>query len=151
MRTQLDCSHNLPVPPRAAYLYVASILPLLAAGLSMMLVGRSTAQTSPQPGTPQWAREFGTSGNDYAGGLALDLAGNILIVGGSSDFTDAFVRKYDPRGNLLWAREFDVGYGGGQFVGADPAGNVYVVGIATVPLPGQSLAGADDIFVRKYS
>jgi hypothetical protein len=78
------------------------------------------AQTSPQAGTPQWVSEFGTTGNDYAGGLALDQPGNILIVGGSSDFTDAFVRKYDPRGNVVWERTFEVGYGGGQFVGADP-------------------------------
>jgi len=56
------------------------------------------------PGIPQWVREFGTPGNDFAGGVAVDPSGNALIVGGSNGFTDAFVRKYDSNGNVLWSR-----------------------------------------------
>ena len=103
------------------------------------------------PGIPQWVREFGTPGNDFAGGVAVDPSGNALIVGGSNGFTDAFVRKYDSNGNVLWSREFAVGYGGAQFVGTDHLGNIYVVGGAMASVSGQPYAGATDVFVCKYS
>ena len=103
------------------------------------------------PETPQWVREFGTTGNDYAGGVAVDPSGNAVMVGGSSDFTAAFVNKYDPSGNVLWSHEFPLGFGGAGFVGTDRLGNIYVVGGTTVSLVGQPYAGASDIFVRKYS
>ena len=105
-------------------------------------------------GNPQWTRQFGTSSNDSALGLAADATGVYLvgrtdgaITGSSAGSTDAFVRKYDTDGNELWTRQFGT-TGGDQATGAavDSSG-VYVSGFAGFSLPGQSAFGA---FVRKY-
>ena len=68
----------------------------------------------------------------------------------SAGNADAFVRKYDADGVELWTRQF----GSSSFdqalgVSSDSSG-VYVVGQTRGTLPGQSSAGRDDAFIRKY-
>src|SRR2546426_3664206 len=61
-----------------------------------------------------WTQQFGTSGYDYASGLAVDATGVYVAGTTSGSFpgetlqgsTDAFVRKYDVRGEVLWTRQF---------------------------------------------
>ncbi len=106
-------------------------------------------------GTLLWKREFEAA---TAGGVTLDAAGNIYLVGTATGvlpdqifaggFYDAFLRKYDASGIELWTRQFGSdGDDGARGAAADGSGNVYVVGQAVGALPGQTSGGA---FVRKY-
>ena len=99
-------------------------------------------------GNTLWANSYGGAGEEYAGLLALDKYGHILISGnllGSSDFdpgpgtmiltsagqSDALILKIDAvSGQLIWARNI----GGeandnGHFIGIDSTGNVYTSGL----------------------
>ena len=92
-----------------------------------------------------WSKNFGNQFNDVAGGIAVDPAGNITIVGsfenkgpisfGSGDEhvslgeSDAYIARFDTDGKLAWARTFgaereDVAWG----VAADSAGNTVTTG-----------------------
>lgn len=61
---------------------------------------------------------------------------------------DAFVRKYDAFGALLWVRQF--GTAEAFAVAVDSLGNVLVAGRTFGALPGNANAGESDAFVRKY-
>jgi len=112
-----------------------------------------------------WTRQFGTQSQDGATGVTVDGAGNLYVVGFTRgaiagqtspvglDY-DAYLRKYDSDGNELWTRQFgtprvlveDLT----SDVAVDGAGNVYVVGFTSGPLPGQANLGEDDVYLRKY-
>ena len=108
-----------------------------------------------------WTRQFGSSTEDVAQGVAVDDSGNVYVVGWtsgtlpgqtSSGGIDAFVRKYDGSGDEIWTRQFgtstsDLASGG---VAVDGSGNVYVAGYTLGTLPGQTSSGDFDVFVRKY-
>jgi hypothetical protein len=109
-----------------------------------------------------WVRQFGTSAEDQATAVAVDSTG-VYVVGytwgalpgqTNTGFSDAYVRKYDRSGIEVWTRQFGGGSNGGERalgVAADSTG-VYVVGYTTGTFPGQThgVAGALDVFVRKY-
>ncbi|MCC6909964.1 MAG: hypothetical protein IT430_18670 [Phycisphaerales bacterium] len=86
-----------------------------------------------------WTQTYDGPGHGYEffGSLAIDANDNIIIcgssagVGGDSDITTL---KYDPSGQLTWARRYN-GPGNGddetfgiEAVGLDAAGRVYVTG-----------------------
>ncbi|HEX3759499.1 MAG TPA: hypothetical protein VHW23_12370 [Kofleriaceae bacterium] len=90
-----------------------------------------------------WSAGFGNAFNDVAGGLTVDPAGNVTMVGsfdksvsfGPSDDhasngeADAFIARFTGDGTLVWARSFgadreDIAYG----VAADAAGNTVTTG-----------------------
>ncbi len=88
-----------------------------------------------------WARSAGGSDNDFVGGVATDSIGNIYLTGYYTSASlvlghdtlkqqyNIFTMKYDPSGNILWARG-SVGAGaesGG--ITTDKYGNSYVTGI----------------------
>ncbi|MBI2934480.1 MAG: SBBP repeat-containing protein, partial [Chloroflexi bacterium] len=143
----------------------AVVLPLVLS-LSLSLVPLATQGSSVAAGplsTPTattWTRQFGSSGYDYASGVAVDGAGNSYLAGytygalpgqTSSGSDDAFIRKYDPTGNELWTRQFggsgdDHAWG----VAVDGAGNSYLAGDTWGALPGQTSSGSADAFMRKY-
>ena len=109
-------------------------------------------------GNELWTRQFGISGSDFADGVAVDASG-VYVTGfvasalpgqTSTGGFDAFVRKYDANGNELWTRQF--GTSGSDFatrIAVDASG-IYVTGVVVGALPGQTSAGGDDAFVRKY-
>jgi hypothetical protein len=111
-------------------------------------------------GTLLWTRQFGSSSFDDAFGVAVDTGGNVLVAGytngalpvqTSAGGFDAFVRKYDSAGTLLWTRQFGSSmYDAATGVAVDPGGNVLVAGYIGGVLPGQTSAGSRDAFVRKY-
>ncbi len=60
-----------------------------------------------------WGKQFGTSENEDLKGVAIDNRNNAYVIGnteGALGFKvgkrDSFLRKYSPRGELLWTRQF---------------------------------------------
>lgn len=90
-----------------------------------------------------WAKNPSGASSKMATSVVTDAAGNVYITGVFSYFTaifgeielnsngewDIFLAKYDPNGNVIWAKSA----GGGSYdmassVTTDPAGNVYLTG-----------------------
>ncbi len=97
-----------------------------------------TAKYDPS-GNVLWAKSAGGSGGDYGKGIALDGSGNIYVTGefsnsisfGSTVVTHptgqaGFIVKYDPSGNVAWAK--NTGGSSGFGIAADGNGNSYVTG-----------------------
>jgi uncharacterized protein (UPF0548 family) len=111
-------------------------------------------------GAEVWTRQFGTAGDDYAYSVSVGSDGSVLVAGyttgtlpgqSSAGSWDAFVRKYDAAGAEVWTRQLGTAgddYAYSVSVGSD--GSVLVAGFAGGTLPGQSSAGGQDAFVRKY-
>ncbi len=113
-------------------------------------------------GVRSWARQFGTSTNDYATGVATSTLNSphLIYVTGytSASFdgkpyaggVDAVLLKLDENGNqLLTAQLGSSGHDYAQAVATDNTGNVYITGYTTGSLNGAN-AGGQDIFVAKY-
>lgn len=111
-------------------------------------------------GVEQWTRQFGTTGNDGANGVAVDSGGSVYVVGytggtlpgeTSSGFDDTFIRIYDSNGNVVFTRQFGTsGYDLANGVAVDGLGNYYIVGY-TNGILGQARTGGYDAFIRKYN
>lgn len=113
-------------------------------------------------GTKVWTRQWGTIGNDYGYGVAVDAA-NSIFVGGNTfgalhgnvhqGNNDVFVTKHDSDGLRLWTRQLGTaGNDGANGLAVDPAnGGVLVVGYTVGDLWGQGSLGGYDAFVARYS
>lgn len=125
-------------------------------------------------GNVVWAKSEGNTGSEEGTGIITDISGNVYLTGQFSSsslnigaFTlsnigqlDIFIVKYDPSGNVLWAK----GAGGISFEGSksitrDLSGNVYLTGQFTsnlINFGSTTLNNADissttnDIFIVKY-
>jgi hypothetical protein len=106
-----------------------------------------------------WIDQYGTAGSDSIGGLALE--GRDLYSVGSESGTlpdqtsagseDAYVRRYDVAGNVVWTRQFGTpSFELGTGVATDATG-AYVSGVTLGAFPPASPAGGIDVFVRKYT
>jgi hypothetical protein len=112
-------------------------------------------------GTELWTLQFGTSGSDGALAVAVDVSGNIILAGHTmgtlpgqtnAGSEDAYVRKYSPDGIELWSRQFGSPAADWAFgVAVDGSGNIFAAGATDGTLPGQTSAGGEDAFVRKFS
>src|SRR5439155_1266491 len=109
-------------------------------------------------GNTLWTRQFGTSADDLADAVAVDGTGVYMagFTGGtlpgqtSAGGVDAFLRKYDSSGNVLWTRQFGTSaYDSAVAIAADGT-SVYVAGFTGGTLLGQTSAGGYDAFLRKY-
>ena len=124
-------------------------------------------------GTLVWLKRAGGTGSDIAHGIVLDSVGNIGIVGefqNTASFDnksiaalglgDAFIAKYDPNGNNLWAHR-----GGGTInyqadranaIASDGSNSFDITGelTGTATFDGLSVTSigpnASDIFLAKY-
>lgn len=105
-----------------------------------------------------WTKQFGSNNNDYVFSSTTDSAGNIYITGATTGNlegvgigdSDAFLRKYDPDGNVLWTKQFgtvseDIAYS----VVTDSLDNVIVAGTTRGNL--ETSMGFLDGFIRKYN
>jgi hypothetical protein len=125
-------------------------------------------------GTHLWSKRFGgTDTYDMANGVAIDSAGNIIVVGSfsadvgfggatltSKGSADVFVAKFSPNGDHLWSNRYgDTQYETANTVAIDTGDNIIVGGTfqngqrgvnfggAVFTVPDQSYDG----FVAKYS
>lgn len=125
-----------------------------------------------------WAKSAGGTSNDYSNDVTSDAFGNVFVAGSfyshtitfgnitltnednTGTTTDIFIVKYDPSGNVLWAKN-----GGGamndfgQFITTDAAGNVLITGgfqSNTITFGNVTLTNANtissnsNIFIVKY-
>jgi hypothetical protein len=125
-------------------------------------------------GNLKWATYYGGSDFEYGLGLAVDKTGNSFITGFTNSASgiatsgayqsslngsnDAFLAKFDTKGNLKWGTY----YGGSDFddgfaITLDNADNVYFTGIttssslATTGAYQTSFGGSSDAFICKFS
>ncbi|HKO53356.1 MAG TPA: SBBP repeat-containing protein [Polyangiaceae bacterium] len=109
-------------------------------------------------GTVVWTRQFGSASTTRATSVAPDSSGNLYVAGYTEALLqgthygsdDAFLRKYDSSGNVLWTQQFgttwtDQAYG----VAVDGSGYAYVVGKAGTALTGTTV-DAPIAFIRKF-
>lgn len=112
-------------------------------------------------GTLFWTRQFGSPADDNLLGIAVDSSEQLYGVGwtagslpgqSSSGARDAFIRKYDADGNVLWTSQFGTAATETAYaVALDPDGDPWVAGWTSGTFAGQSSSGGIDAFFRKYS
>jgi hypothetical protein len=104
----------------------------------------------------------GSDRNDFIQGLAVDAAGNVVVVGNTSGQINAsgvinngsgFIARLNTSGDFQWAAQVDsTGVWDAFFgVAVDTAGNAYVTGRFDGVLNGVGSAGAEDVLVVKYN
>jgi Beta-propeller repeat len=111
-------------------------------------------------GNKLWTRQFGTEAEEGSLSVVTDKWGDVYISGytadgldGSTpDVWDAFLIKYDPSGNQIWAQQIGTsGYDQGNAVIVDALGNLYLSGRTGGSLAGQIHAGDLDAFLMKFT
>jgi hypothetical protein len=109
-------------------------------------------------GNVLWTRQFGTRRYDAAYETAVDATG-VYVAGetvgrlGASSLgaSDAFIRKYDLAGGLLWTRQFGtsrVDYANNVVVDAT---QIYVVGATFGHFAGETQRGDGDAFLAAFA
>ncbi|HSJ49840.1 MAG TPA: hypothetical protein VLA90_00955 [Actinomycetota bacterium] len=145
--------------PPALALAVLLAIPLLSAPAhGEVPFGQFVIRAGDASGRIEWIRQFGTQRYDLAWASAISDSG--LYVAGFTNYAlegqtyrrryDAFVRKYDRRGNPEWTRQF--GSSGKEEVlaiAADRRGAT-VVGYTDGRLPNQRALGGQDLFVARF-
>ena len=106
-----------------------------------------------------WLDQFGTSGTDYAWAVATDASGiyvsgytNGLLGQTSYGDYDAFIRKYDHSGNVLWTSQFGTPKldRPEDALRVDETG-IYIIGFTWGSFPGFTVSGLRDLFIAKFS
>ena len=125
-------------------------------------------------GTKEWTKQEGSSGDDYAYGVAVDSSDNIYVTGytdkklhgnNNSGRFDMFLVKYNSSGARQWTKQ--LGTSNNEYASAiatDSSDNIYVTGMTWGGLDGRNKpsycmgAGTErafnectDIFLVKYN
>ena len=109
-------------------------------------------------GNQLWLKQLGAVSEDRAYGIATDPMGNVFISGTTSGdldgqsrgSSDAFLAKFDTRGNQLWLKQLGAARDdSAQAIATDQQGNVFISGYTSGDLDGQS-KGSYDAFLAKF-
>ena len=133
-------------------------LSLLASSIGLSPFLSIKAETAPDV---TWTKLLGSTQSDYGEAVSTASDGSVYITGftfGDLDgetnagLHDAFLTKYGSDGTKAWTKLLgssytDVGYG----VATASDGSIFITGIASGDLDGETNAGSGDIFVSKYS
>ncbi len=112
-------------------------------------------------GNRTWSKPFSPTDSTLENsvhGISVDSTGNPYVIGVTKanleqqnlGSFDAFIRKYDDKGNILWTRQF--GTAANDYANSltiDAADNVYVAGSTDGVLKSKN-RGSFDAIVRKY-
>jgi hypothetical protein len=110
-------------------------------------------------GDLQWIRQFGTATHDDALDVAVDLGGDVYVIGetlGSMGapavgYLELVISKFDSSGNELWHYQAGTPKAeGGRSIDVDPVGNVYYAGWTLGELAGPN-TGSYNIVVGKIA
>jgi len=112
-------------------------------------------------GTIVWTKLLGTSSYDYAYDLTTGNDGAIYVsgfTGGNLDAQinsggsyDAFIAKYNPDGTKVWTKLLGTSGDDQAFaLTTDNDGAIYVSGLTSDNLDGQTNSGTYDAFITKY-
>ena len=126
---------------------------------------RTPAPPTPTPdsvvSSPQWMRQFGSTGFDDVTALDVDASGNVYAVGTNAapltgelgtGIQDSFVRKYNASGALLWSRTIGTdGKDNATSVLVTPQGLIYVSGRTIGAFEWFTNPGGTDAFIAAYS
>lgn len=139
------------MPSTRSLIFAAAFLALVVSGCSQTSIPTSQhADLAPQ--------NFGTPAADGASGLAKHSSG-VYVTGntlGNLHSTqkgqgDAFIRKLDTGGKVIWGRQFGTpASDAASDIATDTAGNAYVLGRTSGNLA-RALRGSNDFFLRKYT
>mgnify|MGYP001376632647 CR=1 FL=1 len=125
-------------------------------------------------GTKEWTKQEGSSGDDYAYGVAVDSSDNIYVTGytdkklhgnNNSGRHDMFLVKYNSSGTRQWTKLLGTNNNERAYaVATDSSGNIYVTGITWGGLDGSTKPSycmgyatakasqeCTDIFLVKYN
>jgi uncharacterized protein (TIGR03437 family) len=146
----------------------STAFPATAGALQSQLLGGSDAFIAKfsADGTLLWSTYFGGSAYDYASGVAVDPAGNVLVAGTtqSADLpvlhafqnslrgnANAFLLKLNSAGQMLYSTYLGgSGYIQANAVAVDAVGSAYVTGsTSSADFPGQSPGTVGATFVAK--
>ena len=94
-------------------------------------------------GDTLWSRRYdgGSNGDDEAGAVVVDSAGNAYVTGGNFDDSYIATVKYSPSGTQLWATQVP---GWAEAIALGSSGKVYVTGGCNSP------TGAEDFLTVAY-
>lgn len=120
-------------------------------------------------GNVLWAKRFGGPGYDVANDVVVLPSGDVLMTGGFqgvaafggtlvtnttvSSFSDIFVARLDPAGNVTWVRTEGVQFFSdvGRSLAVDGATNVYVVGSSPLSsFNGAAISNVGRVLLAKY-
>jgi hypothetical protein len=105
-----------------------------------------------------WVRQFGAEEAEFARSVAVDREGNLILAGETAEgvgasyhgYYDAFARKYDGLGRVLWTRQFGASDTDDDARGVATArsGHAFATGYTGGALWGPN-AGGYDMFVMQ--
>ncbi len=111
-------------------------------------------------GNKLWTKQWGTIGEDKGNSVAVDNSGNVFVIGstfGDLDGNinnggfDMFLTKFDNDGIKLWTKQWgSISWDNAFSVAVDSSGNVFITGMTTESLDGNTFIGIADIFLTKF-
>ena len=101
-----------------------------------------------QAQTVDWIQQFGPISSDTIQSVAVDGSGNVYTTGQTDGFPS--VHKFNAQGTEIWKRLFSNTNSITKDIAVDASGSIYVVGRTNTALPGHTLSGPVDAFIRKY-